>query len=320
MAYDLEKIKELYKTKSIKEVGAEMSLSRHQVRKILVEADIRLRYSQIPQNIIDLMVAEYDVLTVEQLGEKYKYCPELVGKALKANGVKVKRNFFHLKDGLFNSVDTEMEAYFLGFFFADGCISHINEFKIEISERDEILLKIFSDFLFEKCKANPIKRINRPNSKLVSLTFSDEKLCKRFAELGCIPQKTYNSSFNERLSSELSNDMFRHFVRGYLDGDGCIYVSQNNPKLSCVSLYGTVEFLESLNNRIGYIINNSNFKLFKKSKSTNNSGYELNCRKAATKKLFLNWIYNDATVFLERKHAKYIQAIENMPTKYIKRI
>ena len=108
---------------------------------------------------------------------------------------------------------------------------------------------------------------------------------------GCHPNKTFELKFPTFLPNELKS----HFIRGYIDGDGCIYV--NNKKIS-LEVLGTNEFLK------GYKewANEGNSKIYNCSKSEIKR--VINSNKQALN--ILERIYKDATIYLERKYKKYI--------------
>ena len=71
-------------------------------------------------------------------------------------------------------------------------------------------------------------------------------------KLGCVPNKSLILKF-PKLSIFLNpKDLVKHFVRGYIDGDGCISYVKTNPKdinsnySPSVSILGTKDFLTVL--------------------------------------------------------------------------
>ena len=111
----------------------------------------------------------------------------------------------------------------------------------------------------------------------------------------------------------------RHFIRGYFDGDGCVYFRENkridsrnhkeyDHKELMISFVGTKDFLNSLNNSL--LKHNIKFK-------ANNSS---NCGKASEIRLtkrdelftFYNYLYDGQTICLERKLNKIQYAFERM--------
>ena len=46
-------------------------------------------------------------------------------------------------------------------------------------------------------------------------------MCKDLTNLGCCPNKTRALKF-----PNIPNSLYKHFIRGFLDGDGCIRVGK----------------------------------------------------------------------------------------------
>ena len=95
----------------------------------------------------------------------------------------------------------------------------------------------------------------------------------------------------------------RHFIRGYFDGDGSITVG---PKDFNFKICGTSEFLTTL---ISIMNENLDFeykqKLYKRHKDSKNT-YGISFGGKYKSFAFINWLYKDSTVFLERKYEKYL--------------
>ena len=130
------------------------------------------------------------------------------------------------------------------------------------------------------------------------MVIENKYLSKKLSELGVVQRKTFNIVFPQWLDKEL----YRHFIRGYFDGDGCIYIGENckNPTFSIV---GTYEFLTDVQNILieECCLNKTKFdKRFKESEI-----FTLRyCGRNNTKKI-RDWMYLDATIYIERKFDKY---------------
>ena len=131
---------------------------------------------------------------------------------------------YQINEDFFDNIDTEENAYILGFFYADGTNCELNDSLIGISftqlEQDvDILEKIKSamdaDYNFYKC-------IQPTNDKVkYKFSINSQKLSKRLSELGAPPRKSLILKFPNKDIFK-SEDLIRHFIRGYFDGDGCI--------------------------------------------------------------------------------------------------
>lgn len=200
-----------------------------------------------------------------------------------------------------NQVSTEIEAYLLGFFYADGCVSQykygaFRSFSISLNLKDIDYLQWICDTINEslathytvKSKANSVCR----------LTVCKKEFIIRLIKLGILPRKTYeNSAF---VFENIPNHLKHHFVRGFFDGDGTVGLYPNSKNNS--SLKARVGFV-SLNQKLleairAYIKNNIGCS------AIYGDSIYFRIRLGGNKSClqFGNMIYVDAHYYLERKY------------------
>lgn len=144
---------------------------------------------------------------------------------------------------------------------------------------------------------------------MVSITLTDQILYNSIVSWG-IPEKrkTYNLDSCKTLFEKLKHAKCeRDFIRGFLDGDGCIYVDANTSNYISFTAYSK-DFLESINNCIvnNTIISNGSFINVVNSWRLSFFGKE-----RITK--ILEWIYNPLPkLLLRRKFEKW----EQLKAKY----
>lgn len=247
-----------------------------------------------------------DKKTYKQIGEIVGANRKTVSYYLRLNGVqsnqakvrkinpeKLRKYDYTVCEKCFETIDTEEKAYWLGFLYADGCVnSSKSEIELSLQELDIEHLKKFRTFLGldDKPFLKKEKVINGQIKVSYKFSFSSEKVKEDLIKLGCGPQKTFNLTFPNFIEEHLLN----HFIRGYIDGDGCIYTRK---KLISLEILGTEEFLK------GYQewANEGNSKIY----SINHSSIKrvINANNQALR--ILQRIYTNATIFLERKYYKY---------------
>ena len=198
----------------------------------------------------------------------------------------------------FDNLDSSDKYYVLGLIYADGCnLVDRNKIVITLKQSDVGLLE----------KINKLLKSNRPivfsktpqnyeNSAVLS--FTSAYFCKKVENLGVIPRK----SNYVRFPNFIPEEFLSHFIRGYYDGDGgiSIYKNKNNTYRAKISITSNPMFCEDIRE---IIENRLEFKVF----ITHYSEHCAQCRfgsvESASK--FLNWIYKDADLFLERKYKLY---------------
>lgn len=111
----------------------------------------------------------------------------------------------------FDNLDNEQSLYWLGFCYADSDIRD-NNLRLGLSQKDRIQLERLIIFLGGK-----LENIRDGNTSC-SINFADKHLVCRLTELGIIVRR---GEF-WRIAKQIPEGLEHHFIRGYLDGDGCI--------------------------------------------------------------------------------------------------
>ena len=195
----------------------------------------------------------------------------------------------------FNKHSEEL-YYFLGFVAADGYLTD-NEIEIGINENDVCLLEKFRDLIVPD---KPLYYKERTRS--YTLKISCKSLMNDFKNFyGIITNKKhYEMSF-----PNIPSEYVRHFIRGYVDGDGCIDTTKGyrGEKIYIgkrLRILGNYNFLYSLNEKTKEIYNHKTNAINKKGKE---NVYVITYNfKTATN--ILHWLYDDCNICLPRKQAK----------------
>ncbi len=209
---------------------------------------------------------------------------------------------YTLNEEYFKNINTENKAYWLGFLYADGCISEKrNGVCLSLQEEDKEILEKFNKDL----ESNRPIPTYKPSSKfpyrknMSQLNIVNKYFYKHLIDKGCFANKSLILEFPTDL--QVPKELVRHFIRGYFDGDGSVYISSK--KLS-VELIGTPEFISVcqsiLMNEVG--LNKTTLYAKKNTKNT------VRMRYSGTRqciKIF-KYLYEDSSVFLERKYNKFL--------------
>ena len=128
---------------------------------------------------------------------------------------------------------------------------------------------------------------------------------------GCTKSKTDNFLFPK--ATIVSSELRRHFVRGYFDGDGTlsmypVYKDTDKEYIHIkFSLCGTREFLESLVIELNESIDSHDFKYTPLKRHTDSEAnhFYVNYGGRLKTLAIANWMYDGATISLERKQKRY---------------
>lgn len=208
-----------------------------------------------------------------------------------------------------NLINNELDAYLLGFFYADGTITGFScgkyrLFSITVAEKDKEYLQWICNTINEKLNKNYSLKYNE-NTKSYKISIGDGLFIQKLISLGIVHNKTYEE--NDSIFINIPDNYKRHFIRGYFDGDGSIIIDKNNKaRLNIVSL----------NNSLMFSIYQYIQKFFNVGKLKKENYYlRIVFSGNPSVKGFLDWLYDDANFYMKRKYNVY-QAIPVRNKKY----
>lgn len=189
----------------------------------------------------------------------------------------------------------------MGFIYADGYISKDNSFEITLKAEDVRHLHKFNRFL--ECNVNRVsyhpKKTSEKIYDLYRFSIQNDTMGKALNSHGVIPNKSLVLTFPE-ISTFSNEDLIRHFIRGYFDGDGCI-----SGKI--INVLGTESMLNGIKK---YITVLKDKNLYKKD---NIYILQTSHKKALS---VLNYLYKDANIYLDRKHQKFLEFCRSYEQSY----
>lgn len=216
---------------------------------------------------------------------------------------KIVNRKFQIDENFFEIIDSEEKAYILGFLYADGNNNDKNhKVCLSLSKKDEDILIKISKIIF----SNNINIINTKNNTMSNLNIINKKISNDLTKHGCVPNKTFLLKF-----PELNKKLYNHFIRGYFDGDGMLTIT-NRLYRHCKNYSSTANFSITSTKEMLTVIQNifENMKIHaqitKRYKNRNNNNYTLRVSGNHNIKKIGNYIYNNATIYLNRKYKNYL--------------
>ena len=232
---------------------------------------------------------------LNKLGYSAKYSFATTGGVERKYDVWRKYTF---NENFFAEIDCEEKAYWLGFLYADGYVN-ANKTSVELSlqEKDKEHLEMFRESVGSNAPLSlHSKNLDGKEYKIYRITLNSLKFKTDLVNKGCVENKSHVLKFPSY--DIVPKDMMRHFIRGYIDGDGCWY--KNSGGRLSLEVLGTEEFLVGMCNELD-IHQNTIYNLRHKDKETitKRVGYH----GLYAKKIF-NKLYDNSKIFLKRKHSK----------------
>lgn len=134
------------------------------------------------------------------------------------------------------------------------------------------------------------------------MTLYSQHLCNKLSEYGLSQAKTYTLQI-----PQLDYKLMRHFIRGYYDGDGCFSVTKRKDRTENSLIYQfnitgmenpLRKMQEHLINNVGVVDNGLKHRKSTIAVTIHYSGKNV-CKR------ILDYLYQDATIYLQRKYNKY---------------
>lgn len=133
-----------------------------------------------------------------------------------------------IRHDFFKNISTELQAYLLGFYTADGSIDEKRKtFRIHLSIKDSELVYLYKDIISPDARlfsvADNYKTTGRDGKEItghgsIGVDISSAILVNDLVELGIGYKKTYS----DLTIPNIPENLIKHFVRGFFDGDGSI--------------------------------------------------------------------------------------------------
>ena len=219
-----------------------------------------------------------------------------------------RRNKYTFNETYFDDIQTEHQAYWLGFIYADGYIlskrnrpdkeRESQSFGFSIAEKDnELFLKFKEDLQAN----NPVHYYKNNNiefknpQKCGRILLTSQHTVDMLKKYGVVENKTFFLK-----APPIPNHLIPAFIRGYSDGDGSVFIDKNNHY--GWTMVGTKELLTFFQQFL-----NTNVKLSQRFPERENNNYTLKYGGRQQVPKLLDIIYKDATIFLQRKYDKYAE-------------
>jgi hypothetical protein len=311
-----------YKNNNGYELSRKFGIEIHTIYKILKRNKIfpsnrKLTPSQ-ENNIIKLYLeGKHGYKIATELNVKYN----LVYSTLNRNNIIIRpmsqlKRKYEINEHCFDSIDEEWKSYFLGLFYADGCLTKYSA-KISLITDDKNILEILNRFIYpNRPLSSKIQKtfINSKNNKTYigrpqsTLDITNKHINNRLRELGLCERKSLTLQFPTY--QMIPEKLMTHFIRGYFDGDGCIQIRKWGQRFDIISSY---DFCNSLLQWF-----KTNLQIEGKLEPRNKV-----CRLVVHNKkdihALYHFLYDSSSIYLNRKYIKFKEIIDNLDWTKIER-
>lgn len=217
------------------------------------------------------------------------------------NGLKYDRQVRNRKkvnDTYFDVIDSEEKAYLLGFFIADGCVKEI-KYKTKTSYKmsfdntilDEESIMLLHDRICPNTKLS-IKHMSNKHKPQYTLQWTSDHMAKTLINKYNIGlRKTHDQNF-KLPDNTIPDNLWRHFVRGFMDGDG--HIDSHNMYF----IFTSKLFM----NQVAETFKNFNYTIYELKGKTMNYWRLYIPLSGKYREVIKKFLYDDCKYFLTRKY------------------
>jgi hypothetical protein len=292
-------------------------LSRHGVRRgyRLPSPFKRTFTEEERRDIVFLYTSK--TMTTHLVAKKYNCSRPTIRKVLKAEKVTflTRANASRksmLKDDFFDKIDSPAKATLLGLIAADGHNNEQNSIVITLQYGDIEYLRRFSFLVYGEDKVKT--RFNLRNGKKLkhcTLYLFSKRYTEVLKAMGISRNKTKNLRWPTGIPKRFAID----FIRGFFDGDGCVYLGERTHKArykNTVYVYRSVVCGVYFCGTKGMMLDIQRILQKKDIRSNlnwcgknNQTLWKLTIGRNEDKLRLLGKIYQDKEYALDRKYAKF---------------
>ena len=295
---------------SHKEIGEKLNRTE---RAITAKCfDLNLYKKDVPWNDHDLEFIKnnYMEMSNKELSQILNRTENAIH--LQASRMGLKKYPYFCDYHYFDNIDTEEKAYWLGFLSADGWINRNEDtgscaVGIELQYADLNHLKKFNKSIAgnyqitDRWRVCSLSKDQTKKHHTCTIRIFSKNMYNSLINLGFSNNKSYDFQF-----PTIDKKLLRHYIRGYFDGDGCLTVTNKFFAVQFITasesfINSLIALLEELDLHVSHhnYINDFGTLMFNPRLTRN-----------ADKLKFLDYIYKDSSIYLDRKYKKYLKAKE----------
>lgn len=297
-------------------ITRQLGLGNNKVSRVLARAGIDISTKQ--KRRADPLVGHREEIIarylagdgVYVLGKAFSCQDSTILRSLRRWGVSVRSvrdNAYEVDETFFDVIDSEVKAYTLGFWYADGCNEQTVPL-VSISLIDEEILRRIADALGWRGPVE-IKLPKKPtHSTQYQIRIGSRRLSDALARLGCVQRKTYLLCFPT--DQQVPPAMHRHLIRGWHDGDGTL--TRKPTGHWHARIVGTEAACRGLS---ACVLRHLGFagSVCSVHRGPDHTTWGFTVAARDDLAVYLRWLYADATIFLARKHARAVEFLSSLP-------
>ena len=263
------------------------------------------KYSyELKNNILEYSIFKKNK-SIRSIANTFGVSNNMVETIIREYGNRENKKLLKFNTRFFKTINTEEKAYWLGFIYADGYIGFNKKggsFELTLKYSDiKHLEKLNTTLNSEVEIKTKYVKLNDKIFKACRLGLHRYEFCKDLKDKGCVERKSLILKFPQK--GVLTEDLVKHFIRGYFDGDGHVHSYGINNDCYVFQLLGTFEMLNTIKKY--FIKNNLIYDIPKYPKRTkkdsNKNTFFMNFSGNNARNILYH-CYKNSNIYLDRKY------------------
>ena len=303
---EIEYLKENYLMKEYFEIGKILNRSEGSVRAKCFDLGFKKKEDSWTEEEDQYIKNNYYELSFKEMAQVLHRSDNAI--RLRGSRMGLKKYPYTCNYHYFDIIDTEEKAYWLGFLTADGWINKNDKTNagvvgVELQYKDIGHLKKFNKSVngnykitdrYKECSVSPYSKRHHT----CILRFFSKTMYDSLEKQGFTNDKTFNASI-----PKFDKKFIRDYLRGYFDGDGCLCYTKKSFHVNFIT--ASLNLMSDIKN----ILDKLNFCCYDDFyiNKYDTKMYTINIYKTEDKIKFLDYIYKNSSVYLDRKYQKYLK-------------
>jgi len=260
----------------------------------------KIRTNLLTEDVEKIIQLYNSGIGTEQIAKQLSVHSSTIQKQLKKANILIPKQKYSINNVFFGEYES-VPAYWAGFLMADGYVREKRHmFGLHLQEQDKHHLENLLE-----CLSSNHKLLYDKNSKAWCVQIYNKNLKEDLQNFyNILPTKSKIATF----PTQLPVKCYKDFIRGVIDGDGCICMTT----CPTLSLVGSTSLLVPINEIFSSITTNNHISTVCHPNKTKNWFSSISYYSTNAKEI-LDWLYLDSTSHtrLKRKYEKYQKLFYN---------
>ncbi len=294
----------------IVKIQQRLHVSVRRIVKVLKDARIETNGGRTlnkfqEKNVVERYLRGESSRTIAKI---YNMSPSGINNILKREKTVMRgwKGIYTFDKNFFDIIDTETKAYWLGFLWADGYNSG-HSIVLPLAKKDMDTIENFKNDIGYTGPIGEYSSRARDGGKICHkavLSLHGVDFSRKMKDIGMNNKKTIMCHY-----PKVPSNLDSHFIRGYFDGDGCLYFRERKTgsggiKNCAFSIVSNEKILREIGDKVRSHTGVC-YKIYDKTNSDIAKTFFLARREDI--RIVMKWLYKDCTRRMDRKFNKFME-------------